>query len=320
MMVEQGGIGIVCTEFVRITSNPVSRRHMGRVVDHAPGTPLSVQVMGNDVERMADAARLVAAAGADVVDINLGCPAPRVVRKGVGSAMLKDPQLLFEVLCAMRSEVPGLLSAKIRAGFDDADNVVRIARCVESAGVDYLVVHPRRRSDFYEGVADWRIIRTLKEELSIPVVGNGDCWYAADALRMQKETGCDAVMLGRPALRNPWIFAQIEALYRGVEAYRPSGADIFEWLLRLRREFAHTFDYEGDAPIGRIKELVSWLGRSVDDGGRFRRAALREPDIDAVLRLTEQNVAPLPPEQIDLAASPLIGLERSGTGLQTPQD
>src|SRR5262245_49118264 len=215
LMAERGGIGVVCTEFVRITSGPLSLRTLRRHIVRPPRGLLSVQVMGNHIEHMADAAAIVSDLGADVVDINLGCPAPRVVRKGVGSAMLKDPKLLFEVISAMRRSVPGVLSAKIRAGFDDASVVLTNAKTLEDAGVDYLVVHPRRRCDFYEGVADWRTIKLLKDNLQIPVVGNGDVWSAEAALRMRAQTGCDAVMIGRGALRNPWIFEQIADLTAG---------------------------------------------------------------------------------------------------------
>ena len=227
---ELGGVGVVCTEFVRISSSPVTRKNLLKEVIKSPGVPLSVQVMGNDPAKMAEAAGWVAEAGADAIDINLGCPAPRAVRGGVGSAMLSNPKLLFEVLVAMRAAVPGVLSAKIRAGFDTKDHVLEIGQLVEAAGADYIVVHPRRRIDFFEGVADWRPIALLKDKLRIPVVGNGDCWYATDALRMESETGCDGVMIGRPALRNPWIFAQIEALRAGRPPFRPSGRDLFEHL------------------------------------------------------------------------------------------
>ena len=125
---------------------------------------------------MSEAAAVVSAHGADVVDINLGCPSPNAVRGGVGSAMLKDEKLLTEVVSAMRKSVPGVLSAKMRAGFDTGDHAVSIARTLAACGVDYVVVHPRRRCDLYLGTADWRVIRGIREALSIPVVGNGDCW------------------------------------------------------------------------------------------------------------------------------------------------
>jgi nifR3 family TIM-barrel protein len=313
MIAEHGGLGIVCTEFVRITSNPVSEKQMARQVVKAPGLPLSVQVMGTDVDRMQDAARLVAAAGADVVDINLGCPAPRVVKKGAGSAMLKNPELLFEVLSAMREEVGGVLSAKIRAGFDEADSVVRNARTLEAAGADYIVVHPRRRCDFYKGVSDWRIVRTLKESLEIPVVGNGDVWYAEDALRMMRETGCDGVMIGRPALRNPWIFQQIAALMDDDEPVRPTGRDVVDWMNDVAVRYEEAFPELKHGPIGKMKELLTYLGRAVPDDMEFRRTVLRKQSIPEVLEYCEEKLGWRSAEEMDLLASPLHGLEKSGS-------
>ena len=163
--------------------------------------------MGNDAALMAEAAGWMAQLGADVVDTRL----PRcggATGRRLGDAAGRRPAVTG--VNAMREAVPGMLSAKIRAGFDRADPFLTIGRAIEETGVDYLVVHPRKRSDFYQGVADWRIVRALKQELSIPVVGNGDIWYADDAFRIREETGCDAVMLGCPA-RNPWIFQQIES-------------------------------------------------------------------------------------------------------------
>jgi len=316
MVAERGGVGIVCTEFVRIGTQPMSPKRAVREVRRAPGVPLCVQVMGNVAERMAEAARMMADLGADVVDINLGCPSPRVVRKGVGSAMLKDPELLYNVVSLMRREVPGLMSAKIRAGFDDASGVVEIARTVQAAGIDYLVVHPRRRSDFYTGVADWRIVRTLKSSLEIPVVGNGDCWYAADAPRMQAETGCDAVMLGRPALRNPWIFQQIDSMSRGEPPFDPSGADVVAYMHDLAQRYWDEFGVTSNSPVGRMKEMVTYLGRAVRDGGVFRRDALRTPTLEGILELAKQRLATLSASELDLRADGDNRLEKSGSALQ----
>ncbi len=310
MTAERGGVGIVCTEFVRISSSPISAEALASEVVKAPGVPLSVQVMGNDGVKMAEAARIVAAAGADVVDINLGCPMPRIVRKGVGAAMLKDPVLLESVLVAMRDATPCLMSAKIRAGYDDADNVVAIASLVERVGTDFLVVHPRRRCDFYQGVADWRIVRVLKQALSIPVIGNGDVWYAADVLRMQRETGCDAVMIGRPAMRNPWIFAQALDLREGRTPFHPSGDDVLAHLIETRDRFMRAI---GPRPIGKMKELLRWLGRALDDDGAFVREALRAKTIDEMLQIAERHLAGLPRERVDLDAHGCLQLERSGS-------
>ena len=310
LVAEAGGVGLVCTEFVRISRAPLTRKGVVAHVVKTPHAPLSVQVMGNDADKMADAARHVADAGADVVDINLGCPAPRAVRGGVGSAMLKDVELLRRVVGAMREQTPCLLSAKIRAGFDDATHVLEIGRALEQCGIDFLAVHPRRRCDFYEGVADWRIIASLKETLSVPVIGNGDVWYAADALRMQRETGCDAVMLGRPALRNPFIFRQIEALHRGETPMRPDGDAVVAWLFRLHDALLAELR---KSPIGKLKEITRWVSRAVDDERAFFHAAMRAPSLDAWRVEVERHLAGLPSSRLDLDAHGSLGFERSGS-------
>jgi nifR3 family TIM-barrel protein len=306
---ERGGVGCLCTEFVRITKNELSPRALSREVVKHEGVPLSVQVMGNEIARMAEAAEIVSAAGADVVDVNVGCPMPRVVRKGVGAALLKDPELLYRLLCAMRARTPGWLSAKIRAGFDDAEDVLALGEVVEKAGVDFLVVHPRRRADFYRGVADWRIIGALAAHLSIPVVGNGDVWYAADAVRMVRETGCAAVMIGRPALRNPWIFEQIADLRAGREPRRPTGHDLVVHLVDVAARYRSCYR----RPVGKLKELVRYLARAIDDERTFMTAALRLDDVDAILALAERKIGHLGPSAIDLDAYGTLGLERSGS-------
>ena len=308
-----GGVGVVCTEFVRITSTPTSAKALRREVVRAPGVPLCVQVMGNDVERMTEAAGFMASIGADVVDINLGCPAPRAVRGGVGSAMLKDPELLRRVVGAMRDAVPGLLSAKMRAGFDDGSHVVQLASVLQDVGVDWITVHPRRRVDFYQGVADWRIVRLLRQELQVPIIGNGDVWYAADALRMRAETGCHAVMIGRPAMRNPWIFRQIADLNAGVQPFRPSGADVVAFMHDLIERYMVTYAGRGIGPVGKIKELITWIGRTVPDGGAWKKQALLEPTLNDIRAFLDRTLAHYPAEALDLGAHGELALERSGS-------
>ncbi len=312
LMAARGGIGVVCTEFVRITSNPLGAGTVKKHVVRPSQGALSVQVMGNDIAQMADAARIVSEAGADIVDINLGCPAPRAVRKGVGSAMLKDLKLLGAVLKAMRAATELPFSAKIRAGFDDASHVLDVAQVVEDAGADFIAVHPRRRIDFYQGVADWRIIDRLTQELSIPVIGNGDIWYARDALRMQEETGCAGVMLGRPALRNPWIFLQIAALRAGEEPCWPGGADVIAHIHELADCLFAEFPNKNY--LGMLKEQMRYIGRAVDDGGAFIKAVCRQETKEGLLGYCDEFFAPLSASQLDLGAES-GELERSGSAL-----
>lgn len=299
LLASGGGIGVVCTEFVRVTAQPLSPRVVARHVVRPSRGLLSVQVMGNDITQMAEATRMVTDAGAHIVDINLGCPAPKAVRKGVGSAMLKDPLLLGRVLCEMRKSTALPLSAKMRAGFDDASHVLELARVVEDSGVDFLAVHPRRRVDFYDGVADWRIIGRLARELRIPVIGNGDVWYAADALRLERETGASGVMMGRPALRNPWIFQQLAALRSGAAPVRPNGRMLVDYVRKLSEALATETRH---SLLGLLKEQLRYLGRTVRDEGRAVRELCRCQSTDEMFEWLERHVAQLSSEQLDLAA------------------
>lgn len=299
-----GRVGLVYTEFVRIAGEAIAPAYLRRQVEKVPGVPLAVQVMGNDAELLAQAGAVVARAGADAVDLNLGCPTSNAARKGVGAALLQQPEKLSQLLRAMRKSVPGLLSAKLRAGFDTSDVALRNARLVEGAGLDYLAVHPRRGVDGYQGVADWRIIALLRRELGIPIIGNGDAWYAGSALRLFEETGCDAVMLGRPALRNPWIFRQLDELTRGREPYRPSGADLVQHLQRLSRALAARIEEPGHTPLGALKEQLRYLCRAVPDGAELQRGLLRQPTPELFLDAADAALGRLPPEALDLGPEP----------------
>jgi nifR3 family TIM-barrel protein len=263
--------------------------------------------MGNDADDMADAAVVLAEAGADVIDLNMGCPTKQASKNGVGAAMLKDPALVFRVVSAIRAVVSCPVSVKMRAGFDDATHVLTRARAIEDAGADFLAVHPRLRRDQYTGVADWRVIARIKDAVRIPVIGNGDCWYAADALRMRRETGCDAVMIGRPAIRNPWIFEQIAALDAGREPIRPSGEDLTKHLEETARSYVE--HYRGRA-IGPMKELTRYCARVAADGNDTVRALMRCQTLDELLVEARRRLAPLPAEALDLG--PEGTLESSG--------
>lgn len=299
-----GPLGLVCTEFVRIAGEKISKPYLQRQVERLPHLPLSVQVMGNAPELMAQAGKVVEEAGADVVDLNLGCPTANAARKGVGAALLKEPDRLARLLGTMRGSVRGLLSAKLRAGFDTSEDALRNALLVQDAGLDYLAVHPRRRVDHYRGVADWRIIALLRRELRIPVVGNGDAWYASSALEMFEQTGCDAVMIGRPALRNPWIFRQIAELRAGQEPYAPSGADVAAHVRRLAGALVAREPGPSYCPIGPLKEQLNYLCRAVSDSAQLHRALLRKQTVPELLEAVDETFGALPEHRLDLGATP----------------
>lgn len=175
-----------------------------------------LQLFGREPEYMAAAARQLQDIGFEFIDINFGCPAPKIAGAGEGSALMREPELLGKIVRAVADAVQLPVSAKIRAGWDENSiNAVEIAKICEDNGAQAITVHARTRMQYYSGSADWRIIRDVKRAVSVPVFGNGDIFRAADALRMLDETGCDAVMVGRGAQGNPWLFAGIMALMEG---------------------------------------------------------------------------------------------------------
>jgi tRNA-dihydrouridine synthase B len=300
-----GPVGLVCTEFVRIAGEKISRPYLKRQVEKLPKVPLSVQIMGNDPELMAEAGAVVAQAGADVVDLNLGCPTSNAARKGVGAALLKQPVLLARLLGTMRRSVPGRLSAKLRAGFESTDEALTNARLVEDNGLDFVAVHPRRGVDHYRGSADWRIVERVRRELSIPVVGNGDIWYADSALRMFEQTNCDAVMIGRPALRNPWIFRQLNELLAGRAPFVPTGHDLALHVQRLAAALLQRAQDPSYSPLGALKEQLGYLFRAMPDDVVAKRTLLQQPTLPLFLEATTEAFTRLPAECLDLGASPV---------------
>ena len=184
--------------------------------------PTAIQLFGSVPAELAEAARMVEASGADMIDFNMGCPVPKIVNNGEGSALMKNPQLAHDILAAMVKAVKIPVTVKFRAGWDDNNrNAVEIARAVEAAGVSAVAVHGRTRQQFYEGKADWSIIADVKQAVKVPVFGNGDIFTVADGLRMLEQTGCDGLMIGRGADGNPWLFTALAAALRGEPLPQP---------------------------------------------------------------------------------------------------
>ncbi|HPR63107.1 MAG TPA: tRNA-dihydrouridine synthase family protein [Thermoanaerobaculia bacterium] len=231
-----GGAGLVVGEF--ISSEALSRgidRSLARLIVHPKEHPVSLQIFGFDPVRMAESARMAVAAGADIIDINAGCPSRRILRSRAGAALLQDLSRLEEILHAVIEAVNVPVTVKTRSGFsEERETYLEVARISEKAGVQAIALHPRTALQGYRGRANWEHIRILKESTSLPVWGNGDISGAGDALRMVEETGCDAVMVGRGALRNPWVFEEISAALEGRPGHAPSPGErlalMAQWL------------------------------------------------------------------------------------------
>jgi tRNA-dihydrouridine synthase B len=227
-LVKELGCGLICTEMISDQGLLHNNEATNKMLEfHEGERPISMQLFGSDPESMARAAKIVASTGVDIVDINMGCPTPKIVKNGEGSALMRNPALAYDIIRAVVKAIDQPVTVKIRKGWDEhCVNAVEMARMAEQAGAMAIAVHGRTREQFYAGRADWQIIAQVKDAVSIPVIGNGDIRSPQDAKSMMEMTGCDAVMIGRAAQGNPWIFpATIHYLATGNLLAQPSASD-----------------------------------------------------------------------------------------------
>jgi nifR3 family TIM-barrel protein len=233
MILRMGGCGLVSTEMTNAASVSPKALKRHHLLDFYPEErPLTMQLSGNEPDLVASAAASVEQLGADIIDINCGCPSPKVTGGGHGSALLKDLPKLGQLLRAVKAAVQVPVTLKFRAGWDDVRlNYLETAKIAEDAGIAALALHPRTKEQAYKGQADWRRVAAVKRHVGIPVIGSGDVTDAADALTRLRDSGADGVMIGRGAMENPWIFLQIAQLRRGEPIFEPTPADKLAFLL-----------------------------------------------------------------------------------------
>lgn len=243
LLCKEMGCGMLYTEMVSAKAILYNNRNTEELMQLTEGeNPIALQLFGSEPDIMAEIAKRVEERPFDIIDVNMGCPVPKVVNNGEGSALMKNPKLVGQIVKAMSSAIKKPLTIKIRKGFnDDMVNAVEIAKIAEDNGAAAIAVHGRTREQYYSGKADWEIIAKVKDAVSIPVIGNGDVKSAEDAIAMQKQTGCDGVMIGRGSQGNPWIFKRINHYIETGELLPPPAIeDVKQMILRhaaLQRQY-----------------------------------------------------------------------------------
>lgn len=271
LLCKEQGAGLLCMEMVSAKAILYGNKNTESLLTiHPEELPVSLQLFGSDPKIVSEMAKRIEERPFAFLDINMGCPVPKVVRNGEGSALMKNPKLVYELVHAVVKAIQKPVTVKIRKGVDDAHvNAVEIAKIVEEAGASAVAVHGRTREQYYTGRADWEIIRKVKEAVQIPVIGNGDVTSGERAVQMQKETGCDGIMIARGAQGNPWVFSELlQYEETGTLPPRPSVEEIRRTMLRhARLQITYKGEYLG---IREMRKHVSWYTKGLHGAARLR--------------------------------------------------
>jgi tRNA-dihydrouridine synthase B len=295
LLAKEMGCGLVYSEMVSDKGLIYDNVHTKKMlaIDERE-RPVALQIFGSEPESMGQAAKIVAATGVDVIDINMGCPTPKIVKNGEGSALMRKPDLACRIIAAVvkaAGDIP--VTVKFRKGWDDKSvNAVQIARLAEAAGASAVSVHGRTREQFYSGQADWNIIREVKQAVKIPVTGNGDIRTPEDARRMLTETGCDGIMIGRGAQGNPWLFRQVVHYLTAGEILPPPTLN--ERIDMLLRHLDMLVDHKGEyVGIREMRSHAAWYTKGLHSSAelrmKFNQAASKE-DFISIMENYRQGI------------------------------
>ena len=291
LLCKEQGAGLLCMEMVSAKAIQYNNKNTKALLEiHPEEEPVSLQLFGSDPEVMSEVAKRIEELPFAILDINMGCPVPKIVKNGEGSALMNQPKLVHEIVQKTVKAIQKPVTVKIRKGFNDESiNAVEIAKIIEDAGGAAVAVHGRTREQYYSGKADWDIIRQVKEAVSIPVIGNGDVTSGESALAMMRQTGCDGVMIGRGAQGNPWIFSELcEYEKTGMMPARPSGEELKEMMLRhARLQMQYKGDYLG---IREMRKHVAWYTTGLPNSAKLRGEINAVESYEELARLLEDKI------------------------------
>lgn len=273
LLCKEKGAGLLCMEMVSAKAILYKNKNTQALLEIDPReNPVSLQLFGSDPDIISQIAHEIEERPFDILDINMGCPVPKIVNNGEGSALMKNPVLAGKIIEKTVKAIQKPVTVKIRKGFDDEHvNAVEMARVAQESGAAAVAVHGRTREQYYSGKADWDIIRQVKEAVSIPVLGNGDLLTAEDVIAMKEQTGCDGFMIGRGAQGNPWIFEQILHYFRtGEKLPKPSAEEVTDMILRHAKMM---LEFKGEyTGIREIRKHAAWYTAGYPNSAKLRVA------------------------------------------------